>query len=81
MVVSTKSKVQVKAILRYKKVRVSCPICNAQKLLEFPLNCVNTSNPLTLVLILNDKICVHSFIVYLDRDFKVRGTQKIDFIV
>ncbi len=64
-----------------KKVRISCPICNTQKVLRIPLEYVNRSSHLISVLVSSDKICDHYFIAYLDHDFKCRGTQKIDFIV
>ena len=81
MAASSKNKVHVNAVLKDKKVRVSCPICSAQKVLKVPLECVKRSSHLTSVLVLNDNVCGHSFLMYLDHDFKCRGTQKIDFIV
>ncbi len=81
MVASSKSIVRANEIPKDKKVRISCPICNTQKVLKLPLECVNRSSHLTSVLVPSEKICVHSFIAYLDHEFKCRGTQKIDFIV
>ncbi len=81
MAASTKSKACTTHTLKHKKVRIICPFCGDQKVLELPSDCVNKSSPLTSILIQSDTICYHNFVAYLDRDFKIRGTQKIDYIV
>jgi len=63
----------------YKEVLVRCPICDIKKNLNMPYKIINQSKQLTTVSIPKGLVCEHSFQAFLDKNFKVRGYQKVDF--
>ena len=62
-----------------RKVLVKCPICKTQKEIEIPENIINRSKQLTAISINHNSVCEHSFQVFVDKNFKVRGTQKLAY--
>lgn len=62
-----------------KNVLIQCPSCQAKKLIKIPIKIINQSKQLTTVSIPLDLICGHSFQTFLDKNFKVRAYQKVDF--
>ena len=63
------------------KVKIVCPICKKEKELFIPLNSIKTSKTLTTVSIPPDFCCEHHFQVYLDKNFHIRGYQKVDILL
>jgi hypothetical protein len=61
------------------KILIVCPACNSRKELEFPKSAINQAKPLTTMSISSGLICEHQFQAFIDKDFKVRGYQKVDF--
>ncbi len=61
------------------KVRVICPVCNKSKELTVPKSIVNNSSQLTTLSVPKGAACDHHFQAFLDKNFKVRGYQKVDF--
>lgn len=59
-------------------VPITCPTCNFKKDIHVPSNILKKSG-LTTISIPKDTICDHHFQIFLDKDFKVRGYQKVDF--
>lgn len=62
-------------------INVSCPICNARKQIDIPLEIINESKHLTTVSISKGMICEHHFQLFIDKNFAIRGYQKVDFQV
>ncbi|MFX0073008.1 MAG: hypothetical protein ACFFAO_18175 [Candidatus Hermodarchaeota archaeon] len=61
---------------------IKCPTCSTKKLLEIGDDIVkDTSRGITAINIGKDLICQHSFIVYIDRNLKVRDYFLTDFQV
>jgi len=59
-----------------RKVNVQCPFCKKQKEIEIPEDIINQSKQLTTISINNNSVCSHSFQIFVDKNFKVRGSQK-----
>ncbi|MFX1480544.1 MAG: hypothetical protein ACFFCI_20840 [Promethearchaeota archaeon] len=60
-------------------IRVICPTCEASKALKIPTQIINQSKQLTTVSIPSGAVCKHSFQSFVDKNFKIRGYQKVDF--
>jgi hypothetical protein len=63
----------------FETIRVVCPTCNERKELKIPSKIINQSKTLTTVSIPSGAVCEHSFQSFVDKNFKVRGYQKVDF--
>lgn len=61
-----------------KKVNIICPICESKKRIDVPESIINQAKQLTTISIPSGLCCEHSFQVFLDKQFKVRGYQKVD---
>ena len=57
-----------------------CPVCKTSKELKISKLIINQAKQLTTVSIPKDKICKHHFQAFVDKNFKVRGYQKVDFV-
>jgi len=62
---------------KVKIVNIICPICKSKKDITVPVSIINQTG-LTTVSIPKDLVCKHHFQVFIDKQFKVRGYQKID---
>lgn len=60
-------------------VRFVCPICKAAKELKISASIISKEKTLTTVSIQKDEICEHHFQAFIDKNFKIRGYQKVDF--
>ncbi len=56
-----------------------CPECSNKEILQIPRQIINQSKQLTTVSIPKGIVCEHSFQAFVDKNFKVRGYQKVDF--
>ncbi|MFX1488728.1 MAG: hypothetical protein ACFFBI_06240 [Promethearchaeota archaeon] len=63
----------------FQDIRVICPTCEASKALKIPTQIINQSKQLTTVSIPSGAVCRHSFQSFVDKNFKIRGYQKVDF--
>ena len=63
----------------YQDILVVCPTCKAKKELKIPIKIINQAKQLTTVSIPAGAVCDHSFQSFVDKNFKVRGYQKVDF--
>jgi len=63
----------------FESVRIKCPLCKIGKIIKIPTNIINESRHLTTISVPSNFICEHSFQVYLDKNFAVRGYQNVDF--
>ncbi|MFX1276838.1 MAG: hypothetical protein ACFFBP_15610 [Promethearchaeota archaeon] len=62
-----------------KEVSIICPKCDTKKKLSVPVKIINQSKQLTTVSIPAKLCCEHSFQAFIDKNFKVRGYQQVDF--
>ena len=63
----------------YQDILVICPTCKTKKELKIPTKILNQAKQLTTVSIPSGTVCEHSFQSFVDKNFKVRGYQKVDF--
>lgn len=63
----------------YEEITVVCPTCRNKKELKIPIKIINQSKQLTTVSIPSGTVCEHGFQSFVDKNFKVRGYQKVDF--
>jgi len=63
----------------YKDILAICPTCKSRKELKIPTKIINQSKQLTTVSIPSGTVCEHSFQSFVDKNFVVRGYQKVDF--
>ena len=62
-----------------KKVNVICPICKSKQDIDVPESILNQSGQLTTISVPKNLVCKHHFQAFVDKQFKVRGYQKVDF--
>jgi hypothetical protein len=56
-----------------------CPTCKSKKELKIPSKIINQAKQLTTVSIPSGAVCKHGFQSFVDKNFVVRGYQKVDF--
>jgi len=64
-----------------RNIRVICPICKSNKELDFPNSVINKAKQLTTISVPTGAVCEHHFQMFIDKNFKVRGYQKVDFAI
>jgi len=62
-----------------KEVFIICPECKNKNKITIPINVINQSKQLTTVSIPSGLVCEHTFQAFVDKNFKVRGYQKVDY--
>ncbi len=63
-----------------KKVHVVCPICRARADFHVPTYIFHRNeNGIANIQIQSNDVCEHQFLIAIDQNFNVRGTEKIDF--
>ncbi len=60
-------------------IHVVCPTCKGKKDLKIPTKIINQAKQLTTVSIPSGAVCEHGFQAFVDKNFAVRGYQKVDF--
>lgn len=60
-------------------VNVVCPICKERKKILVPVSIINEAKQLSTISLPKDLICEHHFQMFVDKNFNVRGYQKVDF--
>ncbi|MHA1257399.1 MAG: hypothetical protein ACTSPS_17555 [Promethearchaeota archaeon] len=60
-------------------IRFFCPICKTSKKLKIAKSVINQSGQLTTISIPKNKVCEHHFQAFVDKNFVVRGYQRVDF--
>ena len=63
----------------FANIHVVCPTCKATKDLKIPSKIINQAKQLTTVSIPSGVVCEHGFQSFVDKNFVVRGYQKVDF--
>ena len=70
---------QIGELNEYYDVTINCPVCKSCKVLKFPKSVISKSRHLTTISLPKGLICDHHFQAFLDKNFAVRGYQKVDF--
>ena len=70
---------QIGELNEYSDVKIDCPICKSSKVMKFPKSVINKARHLTTISLPKGLICDHHFQAFLDKNFAVRGYQKVDF--
>ncbi len=60
------------------KIQVICPICKTRDIIGIPERELKNNTHLTTVSIQKGLICPHHFQVFVDKNFQIRGYQKVD---
>jgi len=61
------------------EILVICPNCKTKKELKIPIKIINQAKHLTTISIPSGLVCMHAFQAFVDKNFKVRGYQIVDF--
>ncbi|MFW9988633.1 MAG: hypothetical protein ACFFC3_08255 [Candidatus Odinarchaeota archaeon] len=61
------------------EIMIRCPQCSINKNLKIPKKVIDQSKQLTTISIPSKLCCEHSFQAFVDKNFKVRGYQTVDF--
>jgi len=77
--VSTSEINGINASVEIKKVNVICPICKSKQDIDVPESIINQNAQLTTISVPKNLVCKHHFQAFVDKQFKVRGYQKVDF--
>ncbi|MFX1365071.1 MAG: hypothetical protein ACFFCE_02490 [Promethearchaeota archaeon] len=56
-----------------------CPVCKTKKTLDVPKSVIEEAKQLTTMSIARGLVCQHQFQAYVDKNYQVRGYQKVDF--
>ncbi|MHA1274340.1 MAG: hypothetical protein ACTSVV_13830 [Promethearchaeota archaeon] len=70
-----------KILKNKKRIRVICPVCRKDKYIAIPISIVKNSSNVATFSIPKNMVCNHHFQIFVDKDFKVRGYQKVDAII
>jgi len=70
---------QINELNEYSKVKIICPVCKIKKELKFPKSVINDEGQLTTISLPKGLLCDHHFQAFIDRNFIVRGYQRVDF--
>ena len=76
---STEDQAGARPPIETKIISIICPICKKNKKVIIPKAIVNEAKQLTAVSIAKDIVCEHHFQAFVDKNFVVRGYQKIDY--
>ena len=60
-------------------IEVICPICKSKEVIHIPKSVIENAKQLTTISVPKGKICQHHFQLFLDKNFSIRGYQKVDF--
>ncbi len=61
------------------KVEFICPVCKSKKFLDVPNSVIAEAKQLTTMSIARGLVCDHQFQAFVDKQFQVRGYQRVDF--
>jgi hypothetical protein len=70
---------QISELNEYSEVKITCPVCKVKKDLKFPKSVINEAKQLTTISLPKGLLCDHHFQAFVDKNFIVRGYQKVDF--
>jgi hypothetical protein len=64
-----------------KTISVICPICKERKNVNIPFNITENGKELSTISLQKGLVCSHIFQIFVDKQFKIRGYQNVDFEV
>ena len=70
---------QMNDLNEYSPITFICPVCKTRKELKIPKVIINEARQLTTVSIPKGLVCEHHFQAFVDKNFVIRGYQKVDF--
>ncbi|MEE9379155.1 MAG: hypothetical protein V3V33_14095 [Candidatus Lokiarchaeia archaeon] len=72
---------EVKKIVNISNANIQfiCPVCKTRKSLEVPKSVIEEAKQLTTMSIARGLVCEHQFQAFVDKNYQVRGYQKVDF--
>lgn len=70
---------EISEVESFKIITIICPKCKIKKKLNVPEKIINQSKQLTTISVPAELCCEHSFQAFVDKNFKVRGYQQVDF--
>lgn len=73
------SNVEINLSNEYTKIQFICPVCKTKKILEFPKSIISDAKKLTTISIPSRLVCEHQFQAFVDKNFQIRGYQRVDF--
>jgi hypothetical protein len=56
-----------------------CPVCKSEKVLQIPKSVIAQAKGLTTMSIAKGLVCGHQFQAFVDKNYMVRGYQRVDF--
>ena len=62
-----------------KSILIICPICKIKKQLNIPKSIISEAKQLSSISISKNIVCEHHFQAFVDKNFIVRGYQKVDY--
>ncbi len=62
-----------------KYLNIICPICHGKKRMPIPKSIIEESSRVTTLSIPKELICEHHFQVFVDKNFAIRGYQRVDY--
>jgi len=68
----------VQSLNETRKVPTICPICKSKKDLDLPASIVNQASNIATISLPKGLVCDHHFQMFVDKNFHVRGYQKVD---
>jgi Ras-related protein Rab-1A len=60
-------------------IRVICPTCKQSKKISVPKSIVKEAENVVTFSIPNNLVCKHQFQIFVDKDFAIRGYQRVDY--
>ncbi len=63
----------------FTQIQFICPVCKSKKSLKSPRSIVDKTKGLTTMSIARGLVCEHQFQAFVDKNFVVRGYQRVDF--
>jgi hypothetical protein len=73
--------VNINELIESARISLICPICSTKKKIDIPKSILSNTKNLTTVSIPEKMVCAHHFQAFIDQNFKVRGYQKVDYIL
>ena len=56
-----------------------CPVCKARRVIQLPKSIIDQTSNLTTISVPQNLVCKHHFQLFIDKNFKIRGYQKVDY--
>ncbi len=78
-ITNTENYVNLNDLIDTVQITFICPVCKSKKELTFPKSITDQAKNLTTISIPRNIVCNHPFQAFVDKQYKIRGYQKVDF--